>query len=579
MKEKAEAVETPEITEVLEIQEIDDKKEKKDKKNKKFKKGKKSKKKWIIIGVIALVIVVLLFVFMLSGKKGREDFMGKEQIQVTRRDITATITGTAVIKPKDQYAITALVNGEVLSADFQEGDYVSKGDVLYTIDSSTVENNIQSADIAIQKAQNAYNDALDSQKDTNVTADASGIIKKLYVKEGDNVPAGGQIADLYDDSVMELKIPFNADDASRIGVGSSAEISVVGSYDRLYGTVSSVNNASYAKQGNMLVTDVTIRVNNPGVLTQSDKATAVIDGIACNDAASFTYITDRTVCAKASGEVKRLNVKEGNRVSGGAVIAVLNSTSINSNVKSSELNIKDAKLGKDKAVRQLDDYIITAPISGKVITKTTKAGDKLDQTNKQTEMAVIYDMSSLKFEIMIDELDINKISVGQEVKITADALGGKEYTGFVEKVNIDGTEANGVTSYPVTVAILSFDEELLPGMNIDAEIAVGKAENVLAVPKSAVTRDNIAYVKGEKTDRLDSAPEGYRSVKVVTGLNDGNYIEIVSGLSENDVVKTETVNGSGNMMQKMMNASPHGGGAAGGGGAPGGGTSGGGAAK
>jgi len=172
----------------------------------------------------------------------------------------------------------------------------------------------------------------------------------------------------------------------------------------------------------------------------------------------------------------------------------------------------------------------------------------------QEPMAVIYDMSSLKFELMIDELDINKISIGQKVKITADALNGKEYYGLVSNVSIDGEEENGVTSYPVMVNISEFDGDLLPGMNIDAEIAVGNVKNVLAIPKSAVTRDNIVFVAGEKEDALDDAPEGYRSVKVVTGLNDGDYIEIVSGLSEKDVVKIETIESSSGI---PMMAAPH----------------------
>ena len=166
--------------------------------------------------------------------------------------------------------------------------------------------------------------------------------------------------------------------------------------------------------------------------------------------------------------------------------------------------------------------------------------------NTQEPMAIIYDMSILKFEIMIDELDINKISIGQQVKITADALNGKEYTGSVDKISIDGVENNGVTSYPVLVIIKDFDDDLLPGMNIDAQIAIGNATNVLAIPKSAVTRDNIVYVVGEKKDISDQAPEGYKSVKVVTGLIDENYIEIISGLSEKDIVKVDVINnGSG----------------------------------
>ena len=161
---------------------------------------------------------------------------------------------------------------------------------------------------------------------------------------------------------------------------------------------------------------------------------------------------------------------------------------------------------------------------------------------------------------MIDELDINKVSVGQEVKITADALNGKEYKGFISNISINGSESNGVTSYPVSVSITDFDDDLLPGMNIDAEITVAKAENVLAIPKSAVSRDNIVYVAGEKENPDDTAPEGYKSVTVETGLNDSFFVEIISGLTEGDVVKTQDSTTSSPFENMMPGGMPAGGG-------------------
>ena len=523
-------------------------------------------KKRIIIGIILILIVGAIAFFGLSKSKKETAIAVSDYAEVTRRDITNTITGTAVVKPKDQYSVTSLVTGEVVSANFEEGDLVKEGDILYQIDTSDIENNISSANISLQKAQNNLDDVLKTQKDTNVTCDVSGTIKTLYVKEGDNVQNGAKIADVYDDSVMELTLPFNSSDISQIHVGDSATVTVVGSYGTLDGKVSAVKNASYSKAGNMLVQDVVINVTNPGVITNTDKGTASIGSVYCNDVGTFNYITEKTVTSKTSGEVAKINIKEGNKVKAGSVVVVLDSDSLESNIKSSKLSLEDAKLGRSKTLSQLEDYTIKAPISGTVITKNTKVGDKLDNTNKQEEMAIIYDMSSLEFELSVDELDINKIKVGQEVKITVDALSGKGYQGQVSKISIAGTESNGVTSYPVTVSITEFDDDLLPGMNINAEITISEVKDVLAVPKSAVARDNVVYVKGEKEDPSDKAPEGYKSVKVETGLNDDEYIEIISGLNEGDIVKAATVASSNGFNGMMGMGGMHGGEMPGGGG-------------
>ena len=96
--------------------------------------------------------------------------------------------------------------------------------------------------------------------------------------------------------------------------------------------------------------------------------------------------------------------------------------------------------------------------------------------------------------------------------------------------------SNGVTTYPVKIRLTDFDDALLPGMNIEASITADSAKNALSVPVAAVNRGNIVYVKGEKTQEGDRAPEGFYSVKVTTGVTTDTFVEILSGLNEGDVV-------------------------------------------
>ena len=165
------------------------------------------------------------------------------------------------------------------------------------------------------------------------------------------------------------------------------------------------------------------------------------------------------------------------------------------------------------------------------------------------------------------------------------------------KVSVAGTTENGVTSYPVTVQIDNPPEDLLPGMNVDATIVVNEASDAVAVPISAVQRGNIVYVKDDSAKNTDGTmvngtllPDGWRAVEVETGLSDDTYIEIVSGISEGDVVYVPQVmressdeesemgmmpgGGMGGMSGGDMGAMPAGGGgmpSGGGGGMPSGG--------
>lgn len=119
-----------------------------------------------------------------------------------------------------------------------------------------------------------------------------------------------------------------------------------------------------------------------------------------------------------------------------------------------------------------------------------------------------------------------------------------------------GTTSNGVTAYPVTVRIDDTDG-LLPGMNVDAEIVVESVTGVLAVPVEAVVRGNMVLVKDGGANAGESAapsekafgpagaasvPEGFTYVRVTLGVNNDDYIEIKSGLSEGDTIAVVQVN-------------------------------------
>lgn len=520
-----------------------------------------SKKKRIIIILIIILLLIAIIVGISKAKSKTAMAPAFIEATVEKRDITSSITGSAVVNPKDQYSITSLVSGDVLSANFEQGDIVKEGDILYEIDAEDAQNTIENSDISYQRSQLDYNKAVKNYNDLNIKSTISGVVKQLYIKDGDTVNSGTKIADIYDDSHLILTLTFNDADAQNIYPGQSASVRISSNGEMLSGTVTSVNDKGYASIGNTLVRTVKIKVKNPGVLTNTETATATVGGYSCSSSGSFEYISEKTITANASGEIDAVYVMQGSRVSNGTVLAHIDSSTVSDNLKSSQLSLKSAQLSRENAQKKLEDYTITAPISGTVVTKNVKAGDKLDNSTMSTEMAVIYDMSSLECELSVDELDIKNVEIDQSVIITSDAVEGKRYNGKVTNVSVNGTTSGGVTTYPVTIEILDFDEDLLPGMNIDVEIITSKATDVLAVSVSAVNRGGIVYVKGEKTDENDTAPDGFKSVKVETGAYNNQYIEIKSGLKEGDIVYVPQIISSGtqNPFGSMMGGMPSGG--------------------
>jgi len=516
-----------------------------------------------------------------GGSKAAAADLTYTTAQVERRDVTSTITGSGTLAAADSYSVTTLLEATILSADFQEGDTVQKGTVLYTLDDSDAASSLEQSELSLSQAQRSYANQLDDQSKLSVTAPAAGRVYTLDVEAGDEVNAGQTVATLRDSDTMELKVPFPADEAAKLSVGQSAAVTLDSTFETLNGTVTAVNGSTEVLTGNVQVRYVTIAVPNPGGLSTQQSATAAVGSATSTASGTFAYQEERTVTAKVSGTVARLNVAEGDKVSKGQTLVTLTSDDLSDQLQSASDNVRNAELSYEKQTERLEDYTITSPIDGTIIDKNYNAGET---TEANQTLCTIYDLSYLTMTLSVDELDIANIAVGQTVSVTADAVEDRTYTGTVTKVSVAGTSTGSATTYPVTIRIDETDG-LLPGMSVDATIELDSASDVLTIPAAALNRGNTVLVTADSPSAVNgtavAGPEGedstssdYVSVSVTTGVSDDNYVEITSGLQEGDTVAYIKTSSSGNQ-DAMMMGGPGGGMPGGGGGMPSGGGGGG----
>ena len=513
----------------------------------------RKKRKWlkpVVTVMVAAVALVLLF--RACANTGVDLTSGVYLPSAASiQDLTVSVSGTGAIEPLHSYKVTTLVKGEVLEAPFEEGQEVRKGDLLFRIDATDVETSIEQAQLSLESARLSYEQLLknqaDNHKNATVKATASGVITELYVDEGDMVSAGAPIADILDRDNMKLKVPFHASDAAGFYVGQSAVVTVDGTMETLPGTIDTIAATDSVGPGGTLVREVTIVVANPGALSDTSRGAASVGAASSASSGAFAYGESKQVVAKTSGELTSLTVKEGDRVAEDQVIGGFDETDMETQIENAALQVQNAELTLKNAQDRLEDYSITSTIDGTVIEKNYDVGDTLDTSTASATgiayPAVIYDMSALTFDISVNELDINKIQVGQAVEITADAVEGETFTGVVDKVNINGTTTNGSTNYPVTVRVDGTPDELKPGMNVSAKIIVEDAGSVLCVPVEAVSRgsDGTSLVKVAGQGALDEKgnlidPAKLEDREVTLGRSDDTYIEILSGLEEGETV-------------------------------------------
>ena len=532
---------------------------------------------------LVAVLVVLVLLIALFAPKGKKKAVSAETQYTTvspeNRDITNVYSASGTLSAANAYTVKPLVKGEVLTADFEVGDTVEKGDVLYTIDSSDVISGVEKAALNLNQAQRSYDDAVDAQY---IRTDIGGTVASFKVRVGDVVTAGQEVAAIRDDTTLLLSLEFPAADAANFTVGQGAEVLLDSTFEAIGGTVQSVSGADTLSSGNLLVRTVTIAVKNTGNLTAAQAATATINGVSALSSARFSYQREQTVTAQQNGIVSALCVKEGAQVSADTALIQLSGDNLTKQVQNAADSLRSAELSAEDTQKQVDDYTITAPISGTIISKDVKVGDTVGTSASSVEtMCVIYDMSYLEMTLNVDELEILSIKEGQEATITADAIPNQTFRGVVTSVSKSGTTTGGTTTYPVTIRI---DEmgDLLPGMNATAEIVTESAEDTLSVPNEAIVRGNYVLVTKDSpsaanADDSMTAPEGYVYVKVTTGVSDDDYIAVTSGLQAGDTVAYNSalnVSGSSGEMQFVVDGGDMGGAPAGGG--PGGGGPGGG---
>lgn len=489
--------------------------------------------KWL---VPVLCVAVAGGVFLLRPQQAKPASVDASYTEAApeRRDVTNTLSGTGTLNPANTYTVKSLVEGKVLTGTIEEGDIVEESNVLYTIDSSDASTNFEKAEIAMQQAQRSYDKVVDRQY---VRAEVAGVVSSLKVTKGDEVTSGQEVAVIRDSSRMLLTLEFPAADAANFSVGQSAAVTLDGTFEQLDGTVTSVSGTDALSAGNLLTRTVTITVKNAGGLTTAQAATASINGVSSIGSATFAYQAERTLTAQAAGTVTSINVQEGSEVAKDDIILGLSGDDLTESIQSASESLRSAEISMQNLQDAMNNYTITAPISGTIIEKDAKVGDAVKAGDT---LCIVYDLSYLEMSINVDELQISSISVGQKVQITADAVPDKTYVGTVTRVSMKGTSNGGTTTYPVTIRIDDTDG-LRPGMNANAEIVVAEANNALVVPNAAVVRGSYVLVTKDSpsaanADTAMAAPEGFVYVPVKTGVSDDDYTQIVSGIQEGDTI-------------------------------------------
>jgi HlyD family secretion protein len=279
---------------------------------------------------------------------------------------------------------------------------------------------------------------------------------------------------------------------------------------------------------------------------------------------------ETAVSFPSGGKVAEVYLSAGQSVKKGDLLFKLDPKTINNSISQKENDIKLAEKNLKDKEETLSKSTISTPISGIVTTLSVKNGEIV--TNEKL-IATITDTSKMQVTLSVDELDINKVQVGQTTTVKIDDIENKTFTGTVESIAQSGTTTNNVTTYSVVVTINN-PENVKIGMNANVTIAVQSKADVLTVPVEAIIEKNSKkYVMVQDTQKSSSSSKKASNnattgklVEVKTGLKNKTLIEITSGVTEGQTIMTElTESTSTSTKSSKSKSSQQGGGMSGGG--------------
>jgi len=195
-------------------------------------------------------------------------------------------------------------------------------------------------------------------------------------------------------------------------------------------------------------------------------------------------------------------------------------------LKQNDVSQKAAALTKLR--KTLDDYQIVAPFDGTVRRVDYQVGDNLLADTTEAKYIVLENRDYTVITILLDQVDIIRVKIGQPASLTLDAIPGRAFSGSIMEIDPTPVQSSGVVSYNVSVRIPTpTDLTILSGMTATVEIETSRKDNVLAVPSLSILRQG-----GTATIRREDG----QSVPVETGLTDGRYTEILSGVQEGESI-------------------------------------------
>lgn len=514
---------------------------------------RKKRRKYIRLLAAVLVLAILAGVLLkLFGGQGGGDSQVVTDI-VQYGAITSTVQGSGLTKAKSSETITLTTAGTVVDVLVNEGDTVTAGTPLFTIDSPAAESAVQKARSDVEGYEKQLSQAQKDIAGLNLSPSYPGkLMETVTLNPGDPISKGQKVAVLSDDTRLRLEQYYSYAYAGDLYAGQKVNVSIPAMMTSIPGTVEAVHMVSRITPEGSKLFSADIIVENEGALTAEMVASATVtvggETVYPYEAGKLEYYRTGDLVSTVDGTVISSSLVDYLQVTPGQVLVRIDGEESESQLFTIQQSLDAARAELETAEKNLANCNATAPIDGMVIGLTIQPGDEIPAN---TTVVTISDTSVITVSANVDERNISYIKPGMPVDL--DQWGTPGF-GTVETVSLSSTVNNGVATYPITIAADNADGSLQVNSYVDYTITASENDNCLILPLQCVrtvtqedgTSLSVVFVKGDRPDNAvdtpmmdEEIPSGFWAVPVEIGISDNFHVEIKSGVEEGDEVFTQ----------------------------------------
>jgi RND family efflux transporter MFP subunit len=402
--------------------------------------------------------------------------------------------------------------------------------------------------------------------EVHIGSQITGTIKRLNADVGTQVKAGDVIAELYvpdlEDAVRQAVATLNLnrqklseqlagvslqDTQARTGVDSAkaALISAQANSTQVQKSADLQRATAQAAVRQAQANDTNSQANirrttqlfGKGYVAQADVDTATMTAQVNSAQLASAQENVRLVNNQidANLEAARQQVNQAKAALAAAQAGLANNAIKQEQVAEAREAVKQSEAALAQSQAQLAKASIGSPISGTVLQLTQQQGETIAAGLSAPTVIIVADLNRLQVDAFVDETDIGKVRLGQSAEVVIDAFPNRKFHGKVVKIASGSTMQQNVVTYDVTIALANPQHLLKPDMTATVNITVVSRDDVLAIPIDAVRPGTQGSTVAVMTKDAKGQPQ-FSTVRIKTGVSDGDHTEILDGLKEGDTV-------------------------------------------